>query len=253
MKSLKKYISTIILLLFSLSIFAKKLVVCYYMNAEWHCMIIYTDKGCDEWSWHYADGTPVPDEHVTCDEIEGVYTINSGDGSGGGGGNGNCLEVLIYDSGDIFQVDGEDTIFNSTVSLEQNLVEVLYDENCNLVITETTLEDYKVYYGYSSSSRKGGEEAIYLLPTKGDLSIKVSPNPASDILILNLESNEEIFRHAIFELFDVFGKKIMSIEVDAGETLIKINEIPEGIYIYNIVLDLLPSNLILDGKISIKH
>ena len=61
---------------------------------------------------------------------------------------------------------------------------------------------------------------------------QIQPNPTSAILTVSIEGNN--IEDLTAELFDVFGKSLMKIEVLNKQTIINIQTLPTGIYLLKV-------------------
>ena len=60
-------------------------------------------------------------------------------------------------------------------------------------------------------------------------SINIFPNPAQNNFNIEIENN------SVFQLFDIFGKKILNVNLKNGKNLINIEYIKSGIYLYKLL------------------
>ena len=120
----------------------------------------------------------------------------------------------------------------NTTWLEDSLLTMAYDStNINAILAQSYLAHYYDYdfernpvmYDNNTGSAKKEMEDI-----TGD--IIVYPNPANDIIIIDtgLESNP-----VFFSLYDYTGKQVLRRNIN-GHTTMSIDELPSGVYIYEI-------------------
>ena len=60
-------------------------------------------------------------------------------------------------------------------------------------------------------------------------SINIFPNPAQNNFNIEIENN------SVFQLFDIFGKKILNVNLKNGKNLINIEYFKSGIYLYKLL------------------
>jgi len=62
-------------------------------------------------------------------------------------------------------------------------------------------------------------------------SVTISPNPSFDVLSVQYSSQ---YDHKNFIIFDMYGKIVRSGFLDKGATLLSIQDLPSGIYLFRI-------------------
>ena len=121
-----------------------------------------------------------------------------------------------------------DVVFGSD-SVLCNHYEIIFYDSINIGFSEGCMDGY--IYDYQKDSSK--YEPSSILNEQSDKSIEIFPNPADDIINIEIEN----INNAIIEIYSISGKLVYSREVNTKFETIDISGYAKGVYLVKVILD----------------
>ncbi len=148
----------------------------------------------------------------------------------------NISESWDCKNGDCIDPGDGSGFYGSLNSCQSNCITSSWDcINGECFVTDDGLGTY-----LSLNCCKKSCTVINTIENEEDIVFFISPNPAKDQIII--DNNNQ----SLFQLFDIFGREIMNMEILNDHTILQTNKLIAGIYVYKLSTKY---NKIISGKL----
>ncbi len=96
---------------------------------------------------------------------------------------------------------------------------------------------YNTHHSLSGSAAEGVQQPyeIWLVTSLAGMlhagfDISLFPNPADDIITAKLQAPPGTSQHVLLEIFDVYGKRMLSLTLMEGHTVFIVSDLMPGVY-----------------------